>query len=237
MTSTSTRIITAAATREGTGGLSADAYALHTLHGTDTVAAAITDGIGHSPVVAEMAQVTSQVAARIAPRQHALSGILAAGAVAAIPPGHPQGAPNGVAIVAVTGPGRRTEIAWIGDCRAYGWQDDILTLLTTDHSVGEWLRYNTDDHIELLAAAHDNWSRGHIGWANPWNVHITLTDAPLVLLTSDGVHAQVPHEVMERLCLQYADDPQGLADALVAAAEPDEGGDRDDATAVAIKRS
>ncbi|MGW4731677.1 hypothetical protein ACWEQC_21345 [Streptomyces shenzhenensis] len=44
---------------------------------------------------------------------------------------------------------------------------------------------------------------------------------------SDGVHDQIPAETMERLVR----DPQALPDALVAAAQEDEDGYRDDATA------
>ncbi|WP_052847429.1 PP2C family protein-serine/threonine phosphatase [Streptomyces avicenniae] len=237
MTSNTARITTAAATREGSGGPSGDAYAIHTLPGTQIVGAAITDGIGHGPAVAEMSQISAQVAARVATRRHALSALLAAGSVVSVPADHPRDAPNGVSIAAVTSPGHKTEIAWIGDCRAYGWADGTLDLLTTDHSVGNWLRHNTDEGIELLAAAHDNWSRGHIGWADVWTVHTILTAAPLVLLTSDGVHAQIPPGDIERLVAEHADNPQTLADALVAAVQPDLEGYRDDATVVVIQHT
>ena len=57
----------------------------------------------------------------------------------------------------------------------------------------------------------------------------------LILLTSDGVHDQIPEPEMTALIREHADAPQALAEALVAAAQPDGDGYRDDATVVVIR--
>ncbi|MFD3917366.1 hypothetical protein ACFWR1_38445, partial [Streptomyces sp. NPDC058603] len=59
-------------------------------------------------------------------------------------------------------------------------------------------------------------------------------DDHLILLTSDGVHDQIGRAALEALVREHAADPQALADALVAAAEPDDDGYRDDATVVIL---
>ncbi|MGW6604247.1 hypothetical protein [Streptomyces sp. NPDC055036] len=45
----------------------------------------------------------------------------------------------------------------------------------------------------------------------------------------------MPHDVLESLYREHKDDPQKLAEAIVAAAEPDEDGRRDDATVVILQ--
>ncbi|MFB6567060.1 hypothetical protein [Streptomyces noursei] len=58
----------------------------------------------------------------------------------------------------------------------------------------------------------------------------------LVLLVSDGSSGQVDQETPEQLWLTHQDDPQTLADALVAAVDDDADGYRDDATVLALLR-
>ncbi|MFQ6144183.1 SpoIIE family protein phosphatase [Streptomyces seoulensis] len=59
----------------------------------------------------------------------------------------------------------------------------------------------------------------------------------LVLLVSDGVSDQIEEELFARLCREHGQNPQSLADAVVAAAETDETGYRDDATVVVPHRT
>ncbi|WP_349239254.1 hypothetical protein [Streptomyces sp. CC224B] len=54
---------------------------------------------------------------------------------------------------------------------------------------------------------------------------------------SDGVSDQVDTETWEALCRRHATAPQALADALVAAAEEDVEGYRDDATVAVLLRT
>ncbi|GAA3283774.1 hypothetical protein GCM10010493_75240 [Streptomyces lavendulae subsp. grasserius] len=58
----------------------------------------------------------------------------------------------------------------------------------------------------------------------------------LVLLVSDGVSDQVDLETWTTLCRSHPDDPQALADALVAAVVADCERYRDDCTVIALLR-
>ncbi|MFD6534902.1 SpoIIE family protein phosphatase [Streptomyces goshikiensis] len=87
------------------------------------------------------------------------------------------------------------------------------------------------------AKRHDNWSRlglAQSSAATCRQVQIPEGEARLVLLMSDGVSDQVEPDAIAGLCGEHAADPQALADALVAAAEADESGYRDDATVVVL---
>lgn len=234
-----TGVTAASATRRGSRAYNADASAVHHLPGTSTVAAAIVDGIGNSSEIAQTAVVLAETAARVGARRTPTIGILAAAELVS-PPHTPVLAPDaeaadGVAVLAVAEPGQPTAIAWTGDARAYGWDGQRLQQLTTDHTIGEYLRLNGDGGpIEALAAAHDNWLRTSLGQSTVATVHAGETTAPLVILTSDGVHDQVAPTAMETLVRMHHEDPQDLADALVQAARPTEDGYCDDATAVVL---
>ncbi|MGW4972641.1 hypothetical protein ACWEP3_22175 [Streptomyces albidoflavus] len=150
------------------------------------------------------------------------------------------------AIVATMEPGRHTVVWWIGDCRAYGWDGDKLTLWSTDQTMGQWLRWNGGKTIELVPAdvaeTQDNWAMYGLAQATEVTCRVVQIpqDTPLVLLVTDGISDQIPLEAIETLCREHADTPQALAEALVAAAE---GGEedgtyyRDDATAVVLKQA
>lgn len=231
-------ITVAAATRRGSRTYNADASAVHRLPGTSTVAAAIVDGIGNSAEIARTAMVAAETAARVGARRTPTIGILAAAELVS-PPHTPvlardAEAPDGVAVLAVAEPGQTTALAWTGDARAHGWDGSRLRQLTTDHTIGQYLRLNGDGPIEALAAAHDNWLRTSLAHTTIATVHAGETTAPLVILTSDGVHDQVAPTAMETLVRMHHEDPQDLADALVQAARPTEDGYCDDATAVVL---
>jgi serine/threonine protein phosphatase PrpC len=55
-----------------------------------------------------------------------------------------------------------------------------------------------------------------------------------LILTSDGIHDSVSSETIEALAREHHPAHQALAEALVAAVEPDADRQRDDATAVVI---
>ncbi|MEU1155756.1 hypothetical protein ABZ369_22445 [Streptomyces sp. NPDC005918] len=224
-------IATGHATREGTAADNADACKVHRL-AIGTVAAAVVDGIGHGPHTSRTAPLLAEVAARITARRHGTAGLLTAGELIA-DAGPDDDEANAVAVTARLRPGDDvTRIAWVGDSRAYGWNGTELRRYTNDHTVGEQLRSNGAPWD--LAKEHDNWLKNALSIATVGTVYeVTIPDR-LVLLTSDGVHDQVGHEQLEALVREHGCDPQALAEALVAAAEADEEGYRDDATAVVI---
>ncbi|MFE4373277.1 hypothetical protein ACFRMN_34580 [Streptomyces sp. NPDC056835] len=224
-------ILTGTATREGTDADNADAAAVYRL-ADGTVGAAVIDGIGHGPHTSRTAPLLAQVAARIGAQRGPLAGLLTAGQLVA-DRGADGDEANAVAVVASRHPDEDdTVIDYVGDCRAYGWDGTSLTLYTDDHTVGAQLRRNGVP-VEL-ARQHDNWIRAALSTATVGTVYSVTIPDRLALLTSDGAHDQIDHDAMTDLVRTHQDDPQALADALVAAAQPDETGYRDDATVIVL---
>ncbi|WP_329390212.1 hypothetical protein [Streptomyces sp. NBC_01716] len=234
MTTVSDRTITTGiATREGTALDNADAAKVYVL-ADGTVGAAVVDGVGHGPHTSATAPLLAEVAARLAARRGPLAGILGAAELVADEGADGEEA-DAVAVAVILRPGgRQARAAWVGDCRAYGWDGTRLELFTTDQTMGQWARIHGDVPIEV-AAHHDSWVRVSLSQATVATVGEVGIDDRLLLLTSDGVHDQIEPDVMKNLVREHADRPQALADALVAAAQADEEGYRDDATVVVIR--
>ncbi|MFH9403272.1 PP2C family protein-serine/threonine phosphatase [Streptomyces sp. NPDC017638] len=225
-------ITTGHATREGTAEDNADAARVYRL-ADGTVGAALVDGIGHGPRTSATAPLLAETAARIAARRGPLAGLLTAGELIAEPTAQPDEA-DAVAVAArVLTHDFGATVSWTGDCRAYGWDGITLTRYTDDHTVGQQLRANGVP-VEM-ARDHDNWLRTSLSRATVGTVYTVTVDDPLLILTSDGVHDQIPPAVLETVVRTLETDPQGLADALVAEARARAGGYRDDATAVVIR--
>ncbi|WP_329176061.1 PP2C family protein-serine/threonine phosphatase [Streptomyces sp. NBC_01477] len=224
-------IRTGFATREGTALDNADAAKVYVL-ADGTVGAAVVDGIGHGPHTSDTAPLLAEVAARIGAQRGPLAGLLTAGQLVT-DPGEDGEEANAVAVAAV----RRSDdddtvVAWIGDCRGYGWDGVTLTRYTDDHTVGAQLRRNGAPWE--LAREHDNWLKTALSKATVGTVYSVTIPEEVVILTSDGVHDQIPHDTLVSLVRAHDADPQALANAIVNAAQTDETGYRDDATAVVI---
>ncbi|MFD8919442.1 hypothetical protein ACFV0Y_16685 [Streptomyces sp. NPDC059569] len=232
MTTSIQKITTGIATREGTAEDNADAAKVYVL-ADGTVGAAVIDGIGHGPHTSRTAPLLAEVAARISARRGPLAGLLTAAELIADPGADGEEA-DAVAVAARAYPDDDVMVVnWTGDARAYGWTGEHLELYTDDHTVGAQLRANG---VALeIAREHDNWLKTSLARATVGTVYAAGIRDRLVILTSDGVHDQVTADAMEALVREHADDPQALADALVAAAEVDGDGYRDDATVVVLK--
>lgn len=229
---TTMTITVGTATNIGGRDHNCDATAVHTT--STTTAVALIDGIGSNPDVAETAYLLGEVSARVAARRGPVAGVLAAhGLVAGPGPETPK--PNAVGAVAVVYPSDHAIVtAHVGDCRVYSWKDDVLTLHTVDHTVGELLRQvGVEEHHAVL---HDNWVRTSIANATVASIPVADVVADLVILTSDGVHKPLAGTEIAALVAAHAGDPQLLADALVAAAlaAPSDG-TRDNATALVLQ--
>ncbi|MEV5605530.1 hypothetical protein AB0L33_29235 [Streptomyces sp. NPDC052299] len=228
-------VTAAAATRRGTRDHNADGWAIHAYPVAELTAAAVVDGIGNSTEVAELSRLAAQVAARIGARRGRMAGLLAAAELYG-DPGATDVEPDAVAVLVLAEPGEDTRLAWIGDCRAWGFDGQRLRQYTTDHSMGEHLRYNGGKRIDLeQARLHDNWVLTSLGSAVVASVCQASIPDPLVILTSDGVHDSLDEDELDGLVHDHPDDPQALADALTAAARADKKGYRDDATAVVLR--
>jgi serine/threonine protein phosphatase PrpC len=227
-------IVTAVATRQGTREHNADAA--QTFRASDgTIAAALVDGIGDSPQLAAGMERLAWAAARLAAQLDGRSALVTVGRIVADPGAEDEPEADGPGIVAVVHPDGDVVVHWLGDCRAYGWDGTVLTQHSTDHTMGECLRVNSG-HALPEYKAHDNWVLSVLSRALPTTVaEVVISDADVVLLTSDGVHDQVPHDMLEALVRDHQGDAQVLADAIVAAARADEDGYRDDATVVVLR--
>lgn len=220
------------ATREGTAEDNADSARVHVL-ADGTVGAAVIDGIGHGPHTSRVAPILAEVAARIAARRGPLAGLLTAGELIADRGPDGEGA-DAVAVAALVRPDDDIAVvAWIGDARAYGWDGITLTLYSDDHTVGAQLRANG---VALdIAREHDNWLRTSLSRATVGTVYNAGIRDSLLLLTSDGIHDQIPMDTLTALVGEHETEPQALAKALVAAVEPDKTGYRDDATVIVLR--
>ncbi|WP_234313929.1 SpoIIE family protein phosphatase [Streptomyces sp. NBRC 109706] len=194
------------------------------------VTAAVVDGAGHHPDTVQYVQCAAPVITQIGMTLGGLAGLMTAGQMAEAYDHYVHAS----AVYARAVPGEPTGVHWIGDCRIYGWTGE-QTQWSTDQTMGQYLRRHGGVAVDLVEH-HDEWAR--LGLAQASAATCREAEIPaevgLVLLVSDGVSDQVPD--MARLVAEYADDPQALADALVAAAEQDSEGYRDDATAVVLLR-
>ncbi|MFJ2882430.1 hypothetical protein ACIQGT_14085 [Streptomyces sp. NPDC093108] len=227
-------ITTGLATREGTAQDNADAGRVYVL-ADGTVGAAVIDGVGHGPHTSRTAPLLAETAARIAARRDPLAGLLTASELIADRGADGEEADAVAVAVRVRPDDEVAVVTWTGDARAYGWDGTRLELYTDDHTVGKQLRANG---VALdIARDHDNWLRTSLARASVGTVYTAGIRDQVVILTSDGVHDQMPGDVLDDLVREHQGAPQALADALVAAAQDDEEGYRDDATAIVISRA
>lgn len=223
-------MIVGIAHREGTGGPLADAAATYTSAGTGRTAAALVDGMGHGAEIARLAPMLAETAARVGAVRGALAGVLSAGLLVADP-----GGPDAVGVCAVALPAGGGEVAWAGDSAAWHWDGEQLERLTADATLAAYLSRAAGEHVPVHALA--DFVGITLGRAVPATArYVSIPPAGLLILTSDGVHDQMPPETIEALARRHSGDPQALADVLVAAARADADGYRDDATAVVIGR-
>ncbi|WP_086732926.1 SpoIIE family protein phosphatase [Streptomyces glaucescens] len=230
-------VTTGIAQRPGTQPPSADGAHVH--RRGDQVCAAVVDGAGHRQETIDFAQHIPPVITLMGMAMGGLVALTTAGRMAAAY----DRPPHMSAVYASMEPGSPTSVHWIGDCRAYGWDGQKLTLWSRDQTMGEWLRWNGGVSIEI-AETQDNWARLGLAQATEMTCRQLEIpeEVPVVLLVTDGVSDQVDLETAERLCKEHAASPQALADALVAAAEGEEDGPagetyRDDATVVVLRRT
>ncbi|MFJ5070266.1 hypothetical protein ACIQC7_28035 [Kitasatospora sp. NPDC088556] len=217
------------AQREGTAGDLADAAATYTSTSTDRTGVALVDGMGHDPEIVRLAPMLAETAARVGAGRGALAGLLSAGLLVS------DRGPDGVGVLAVTRPDGGAEVCWAGDCRAYHWTGTTLHQLTTDHNLAAYLSRAAKDAGTVPVAALADCVGVTLGLATVATVpFVSVPAGGLLVLTTDGVHDQVPAERVEALVREHQADPQVLADALVAAAGPTAEGYRDDATAVVL---
>jgi len=124
----------------------------------------------------------------------------------------------------------------VGDSRLYRLRDDLLELLTADHTVVSDLLRNS----EISAAEASSHPYRHVltralGAAPEVSVDVQRVDVrphDLYVLCSDGVSGMLAEDEIARILLAHRDDPQAVCRELVAAANG--AGGKDNATAIAV---
>lgn len=222
-------ITTATATRQSTEINNADAAAVFTTEDGITCAA-IVDLIGHHSRAPQIAAMLAETIARVGAQRSGVSGLLSAGLLVADAGAAEEPEPDGVGVVAVAD-GENVVISWTGDSHGYGWDGKVLRRYTTPHTFGEQLRANGAPWE--LAEQHDDWLKTTLARAVVSSIFTVTSPDRLVILASDGLDA-VPHDRLVEIIRAHEDNPQALADALVAAPDVDGHGYRDDVTVVVL---
>ena len=147
---------------------------------------------------------------------------------------HPKGGGRrgmGTTGVAVRIRGAQAEVAWVGDSRAYLWQNQILHPLSKDHTPvqmmvdrGTITAHQARTHpqrneiTQALGAAYDN-------VVYPGTVQARLGSGDVILLCSDGLTEHLSDERIAQLMAAGTRNLQALAERLVEAALDDGGSD------------
>ncbi|MEV5239578.1 hypothetical protein AB0K89_10765 [Streptomyces cinnamoneus] len=148
------------------------------------------DGIGHSPLITKRAALLAEVGARIAATRGPFHGLLTAAELISHPGPEDCLEEDAVAVAAVAHLDRAEfSIAWTGDCAAWSYDPTTgsLTRLTTDHTMGQFLRQVHPGGPTVRAEHHDDWVRVSLARSSVATVRETETTAPLVVLASDGI--------------------------------------------------
>ncbi|RJO71052.1 serine/threonine protein phosphatase [Nocardia panacis] len=207
-------LVAATASGRGPRAINADAVAGYTDPATGRGAYAVADGVGDHLLAARAARTAATIAARAAATAGAQVGILAAQQelLREFPEPEADCVLVVAAVPAAPGPDGPTDIAWVGDCRAYRWNGRVLHQLTTDHTVGEYFRSQgiaaapRMDHVVTTSARTAPPDR--IGRAS------TGSSRGRLLLATDGI---VRRLTMAELKSALAEGltPQDTANALV----------------------
>lgn len=227
MDATSTKRIPRIGTaqRGGTREHCCDGLFVYRYEPDEATAACVTDGPGSSATIGHTARVLAEVAARVSARRTVFSGLCAAGELIAWPPADDDS--DAVAVVAVMRD-EGTSMAWVGDCAGWSFDGSTLTKVTTDQTMAAWLAARGSEHTGRQISADlmsfgNAFMRASLGSASAATVGQVEVDAGLtVILTSDGIHDALGRDVMAEIVRANADDPQAMADALVAAPNSDD---------------
>lgn len=126
-------------------------------------------------------------------------------------------------------------VTQLGDSRVYRFRDDLLELLTVDHSMA-WLGvahglYPLDSPQAAAARYHLTRYVGHAMRPEPDVLSVVPAPGDTYLLCSDGIAEQVAYPRLREI-LHLHIEPEAMVERLLAAA--DVAGGEDNATAVVV---
>ena len=113
--------------------------------------------------------------------------------------------PMGTTVVAARVLGRRFEVAWVGDSRAYLWRDGKLAQLSHDHSyVQELIAQGAISLDQARSHPHRNVVTQALGVTEPHALNVETLSGELLpgsqlLLCSDGLTEEVDDEGISRV--------------------------------------
>ena len=209
--------------------VNADAVATRRDPASGQLVFAVADGIGDTPDSAEAARRAVNAAVATPVEQGTIQAMLAA--QQALLFNEDARSEKGDCVLVVAMPfsdraGTGYRIAWVGDCRAYLWDDQTVHQLTSDQTVAAYLRSQlrpTTPRMEhIVTNTVRTTTTDQIGWTQ------IRTAGSGLLLASDGVHKVVPVTAMHRELTTAQRPAQALIEASTAL------GGRDNASAIVI---
>jgi serine/threonine protein phosphatase PrpC len=126
----------------------------------------------------------------------------------------------GTTAVVVRFEGRSAEVSWVGDSRAYLWRQGELRQVSRDHSFLEVMRaQNLLTEEQIRADPRSNLVTQTLGLGDPQpSVEtVKLRHGDWILLCSDGLNDEVPHDQMQEILARH-DDVEAAVDELIATA-------------------
>ena len=148
--------------------------------------------------------------------------------------------PMGTTMVALRLQDHRFELAWVGDSRAYLWNEQ-LRQLSSDHSyVQELIDQGAITAEQALAHPHRNVVTQALGVTDPQNLKVETLAGDLrpgqqLLLCSDGLTEEVDDATIGSLLARTDLSAQECVDHLVSAAL--DGGGSDNVTVLLLRRT
>lgn len=146
--------------------------------------------------------------------------------------------PMGTTLVAVRVDGKKFELAWVGDSRAYLWNGS-LSQISSDHSyVQELIDQGAITAEQARTHPHRNVVTQALGVTDPQNLKVEtirgeLRPGTMLLLCSDGLSEEVEDEAMASILARSELSPQECVDHLVRAAL--DGGGSDNVTVLLLR--
>lgn len=147
--------------------------------------------------------------------------------------------PMGTTLVAVRVDGKRFELAWVGDSRAYLWNGK-LAQISSDHSyVQELIDQGAITHEQARTHPHRNVVTQALGVTDPQSLKVETITGELkpgmqLLLCSDGLTEEVDDAAIASILARSELSAQECVDHLVRAAL--DGGGSDNVTVLLLKQ-